>query len=503
MAEIKKEYNCDECGASFPRRRGNLRRHISRVHLKVKDHRCDSCTYSAYSKPELEMHKKSVHLKIKNFVCNGCPKMFSQSRYLRRHQNTVHLRAKNKISGNICDSCGIRFITINDLTQHKESHHQRGGIWVEVVDAGCDMCEKRFANLDQLTQHKNIDHRTNNISDEYGSSLNEEVDVEYADLDHRSRLIQADNKKKLSQVGNIENHDMRAQPSLKKKHRCNMCDMIFSRKVNVERHKINVHLKIKGFICDKCQKKFSEKGNLKRHKKKGTCKAEDHQKKKAKYICDLCNVTFSIKADLKMHKRNHLKAKEHTGKKCKPIGKKGKPLLSQVGNLKSHEMSAQQSFKNEHSCNLCDMIFSRKENMKRHEMNVHLNIRSFICDICKRKFSEKGNLKQHKNRGTCQTKNNLKIIDKEHICDVCNTAHSSKSNLTKHRRNVHKIANYQTCDDCGMNFLEIDMQPHKRLIHPRDKSCDECKECFSNDIDLIQHKLSAHPKDHICDILCP
>ena len=50
-----KEHVCDECGKAFSKI-NNLWRHEKSVHKKIKDAKCDLCSFSATSESEVQKH---------------------------------------------------------------------------------------------------------------------------------------------------------------------------------------------------------------------------------------------------------------------------------------------------------------------------------------------------------------------------------------------------------------------------------------------------------------
>ena len=52
----------------------SLKKHIDAVHLKLRDHLCDQCDFTAFSKNILRLHAASKHGETKPFRCSnvGC-----------------------------------------------------------------------------------------------------------------------------------------------------------------------------------------------------------------------------------------------------------------------------------------------------------------------------------------------------------------------------------------------------------------------------------------------
>lgn len=89
--QVKNKALCPDCGQSF--NQTSMRRHILRVHEKMREFYCDNCERSFFRKEELLNHLK-VHMepRKKTIPCNECDKMFSCKESLRTHVNAFHLK---------------------------------------------------------------------------------------------------------------------------------------------------------------------------------------------------------------------------------------------------------------------------------------------------------------------------------------------------------------------------------------------------------------------------
>ena len=90
---LKKKANkesCDLCNYASSRKI-DLKRHIDRVHLKLKPFQCEKCQQSFENKYQLEHHMKSFHLNFRPYKCKLCYRApFFQERNLKNHVATVH-----------------------------------------------------------------------------------------------------------------------------------------------------------------------------------------------------------------------------------------------------------------------------------------------------------------------------------------------------------------------------------------------------------------------------
>ena len=122
-----------------------LRRHISRVHLKIKYlKKCQDCGKS-YDRNHLKLHREAVHLK-KRKECQDCGKSFTIT-HLASHRK-YSCKAKNKTETKvICHLCG------NGYWKHCLQRHIRRHEYVQ-----CDFCPKRVTRQN-MKRHKAFHRR--------------------------------------------------------------------------------------------------------------------------------------------------------------------------------------------------------------------------------------------------------------------------------------------------------------------------------------------------------
>ena len=88
----KKCYRCKDCDAPFNTRK-YLKKHVNRVHLKLKPLKklvCNECEASFEHKQHLEHHLNKVHLNVKPYKCNHCEKAFFIDTHLKAHVKKNH-----------------------------------------------------------------------------------------------------------------------------------------------------------------------------------------------------------------------------------------------------------------------------------------------------------------------------------------------------------------------------------------------------------------------------
>ena len=91
MVHIKgdKKFRCERCPYATALK-SDLKKHVERVHEKIRSHVCKDCGFAASEKGTLKNHILRKHEKIKNHVCNECGKAFPLKYYLKKHGKDVH-----------------------------------------------------------------------------------------------------------------------------------------------------------------------------------------------------------------------------------------------------------------------------------------------------------------------------------------------------------------------------------------------------------------------------
>ena len=149
-------------------------------------------------------------------------------------------------------------------------------------------------------------------------------------------------------------------------------------------------------------------------------------------------------------------------------------------------------------CNLCDIIFKRKDNLVRHNKIKHVvddeldYMEPIECDICEEIFSRKDNLIRHKQiNHQCQGSSKFE-------CNECGKQFSRRDALHRHK-NVHQSVpnTIFSCGLCDTKFTEKNnFQRHQKGIYFEDgtrrNKCSECSDSFCNSKMLRSHINLKH-----------
>ena len=249
------------------------------------------------------------------------------------------------------------------------------------------------------------------------------------------------------------------QHSSEKNYLCEFCNMAFTHKSNLTRHRENKHSQAEGpkekFRCQYCGKEYKDKSSLKTH--------EELKHEEKRYQCDTCGMDFAYKQYLKRHI-----AVDHEGQN--PI---------------------------KHTCTICGKGFINTNNYRAH-YDAHINGNQHTCDLCGKSFQQASYLKSHK-MGWCKNSDVPRPEPKKHKCQHCEKEYTDKRALTDHVKIIHEgVTDTFACDVCNQKFSRRTSLYAHALLHKGEYkvyTCDNCGTRYKDKSHLEQHQMSCHKSE--------
>jgi KRAB domain-containing zinc finger protein len=237
-----------------------------------------------------------------------------------------------------------------------------------------------------------------------------------------------------------------------------------------------------------------------------------------KYFCPFCGLSFEQFFSLNEHFQQHVSKPKNlfpcfNCKKVYMVGKtfddhncpnkmktkKLKTVNTVVCELCSGTFSSQDEFVCHQflgcreiqppQCEICNKIFSKKNDMQRHVNRVHgEKIKSFICEICGHGSTDQTRYNIHKSSHETERKYECPHVD-------CKAAFKHKSHVSTHYNTVHKKVNSYECDVCKKRFplytiLKRHLLSHFDMDEYRNFKCEICGKRLTSACRLLSHKIS-------------
>ncbi len=121
---------CPQCGEELSKIR--LKLHIRIVHNRERNFQCDLCSYTSFSKSQMNQHmKKHFRYRVSQlFYCNLCPeKKFTSESSLVSHNRIIHQKKLR-----ICEQCGE---PVKNYIAHMATHNG-------IKPYKCPECDEHF-----------------------------------------------------------------------------------------------------------------------------------------------------------------------------------------------------------------------------------------------------------------------------------------------------------------------------------------------------------------------
>ncbi|KAL5021554.1 hypothetical protein ScPMuIL_000709 [Solemya velum] len=333
---------------------------------------CEYCGRLFYNRTDYESHVRT-HTGDKPFLCNICGYRAITKDNLKRHKEKDHESQQFP-----CKECDFISTSRTQLWNHTLSH--RGLLGLE-----CSVCQEKFENMKQLKTHFLISHP--NTSREELNKM----------IGHRHRMQ--------GKMG-------------RKSYKCPYCERVFiSSSSELQKH-IWIHQGIKPYKCPVCPHSCRSKNNLQAHMLR-------HSSEKP-FACSECGKGYKSKTALRWHVRSH---------------KDGKLF----------------------KCDKCPYEAVQRSHLKRH-METHDVIKRFVCQHCNYSANTQGYMKIHYTRNhkgeqyvSNPIETNTSVDSRVYKCLSCDYLFGNLSDLKRHLRIRHhvQVQSIQAMDDMPVSEVQV------------------------------------------------
>ena len=267
--------------------------------------------------------------------------------------------------------------------------------------------------------------------------------------------------------------------NLQVSEKCPKCHLKFFKAATLAEH-LKLHEGIRPKECSICKKTFNTNYHLTTHMR-------IHSGHKP-YSCSFqgCGKDFSDSSSLRRHQKIHTGQKSY---KCTVCGKEFTDRSSGIRHEKSHVEESKSVF----NCTFCIKSFSRKSQLRKHQMKLHSVIevekqdfsktKIYECKECKAVFKTQSKLNQH---------TRVHTGEKTLKCDKCDKSFSRRTNLQLHLR-THTGEKPHACARCGRCFSDVSAFRRHCRTHSGEKpyTCHHCGSRFTQASTLHNHKRSC------------
>ena len=371
-----------------------------------------------------------------------------------------------------CPLCEKLYQTSKKLSNHLVKYHNVDNINYAtfLIDISAKLLQEsdEVTNNSEISSLNHIDNKERKTKDESkcsksdfchdmsGEDFQENNDEHIEDKIH-PKATNTSQKSSLYQINDVEWKTMEeskcsrsyscheiSEKKFQEKNDKNIEDKIHPKVFNNSRDKFKdeiwkhekiFHSDMRKYSCRFCHKKFKRGHHLKSHTYSNHGTDEKGQPVKDLKACKFCDKKFLYACKLNAHQLAH---------------------SNEILQSKTHAKS-QKYF----PCKFCGKYLKTKENLKRHEIDIHTETGSIPCTICSMKFKRKYSLEKH----LLTVHDKRRYIDKLNICKICNKKFVYEVELLNHQRS-HSDEKPFKCDRCSNKYkLKSHLKRHKFTAH--------------------------------------
>ena len=125
MSSVAQNFCCVKC-LYVTTRKDSLKKHVERVHDKIKDKECHLCDFRTFEQKDLSIHIKKNHLdsigvEEYEYECVKCDYFTTHKRNFKSHKNNYHRAEHEEMLE--CVECGKSYHKRNGLVLHVRTVH--------------------------------------------------------------------------------------------------------------------------------------------------------------------------------------------------------------------------------------------------------------------------------------------------------------------------------------------------------------------------------------------
>ncbi|XP_069711292.1 PR domain zinc finger protein 5 isoform X5 [Phaenicophaeus curvirostris] len=274
--KVHEIFECQECDKKFISA-NQLKRHMI-THSEKRPYTCEVCNKSFKRLDQVTAHK-IIHSEDKPYKCKLCGKGFAHRNVYKNHKKTHSEERPFQ-----CEECKALFRTPFSLQRHLLIHNSERTF-------KCDHCDATFKRKDTLNVHIQVVHDGHK---KYKCDLCDKAFVTPSVLKSHKKTHTGEKEKicpycgqKFASNGTLRVH-IRSHTG-ERPYQCPYCDKAFSKNDGLKMH-IRTHTRV-------CDLSFSLKKMLIRHKL-------THNPNRPMAECQLCHKKFTRNDYLKVHMEN-------------------------------------------------------------------------------------------------------------------------------------------------------------------------------------------------------
>lgn len=278
---------------------------------------------------------------------------------------------------------------------------------------------------------------------------------------------------KLGSRSLLESHmDLHSKGS--RKTSCHICGEKLKSNTELLHHISSAHDK-KSFICLYCQEDFFDKVSKNEH--------ERLHRGSNPFVCIHCDKVFQTKSLLDQHKKTHRKSYDSASYKCNHCSEK----FRFQSLLVSHALKC--TAVQQYQCSVCSKGYSRKIDLKRHELRFHHEFAPF-SEKEKSKPVEDGALKASVSSMNSDEESGVVANDSPNCAE--NVSNDGNCNMNeKLNIRLYDSFHYQ-CTQCPKKFSLHTVLAAHMLKHKKEFKYSSCELDFQNNTELQKCVLESH-----------